>query len=73
MDSFLRTIDDELNDGDDESIFVLQFFRNLIFEKFYARGMCEYSWRMFVRSWRVCIEELNTLPLLLQKFEKWKK
>lgn len=43
MDSFLRTIDDELNDGDDESIFVLQFFRNLIFEKFYARGMCEYS------------------------------
>lgn len=43
MDSFLRTIDDELNDGDDESIFVLQFFRNLIFEKFYSRGMCEYS------------------------------
>lgn len=74
MDSFLRTIDDELNDDDDESyIFVLQFFRNLISEK------------NFMAEWvRVSIpeneySEVDVLMyrrvkyIIIAKYEKWKK
>lgn len=75
MDSFLRTIDDELNDDDDESyIFVLQFFRNLISEKnFMAEWVRvsipenEYSSEVDVLMHR------RVKYIIIAKYEKWKK
>lgn len=75
MDSFLRTIDDELNDDDDESyIFVLQFFRNLISEKNF---MAEWVWVSI--SENEYSSEVDVLMhrrvkyIIIAKYEKWKK
>lgn len=75
MDLFLRTIDDELNDDDDESyILVLQFFRNLISEKnFMAEWVRvsipenEYSSEIDVLMYR------KVKYIIIAKYEKWKK
>lgn len=75
MDSFLRTINDELNDDDDESyILVLQFFRNLISEKnFMAEWVRvsisenEYSSEIDVLMYR------RVKYIIIAKYEKWKK
>lgn len=76
MDSFLRTIDDELNDDDDESyIFVLQFFRNLISEKNF---MAEWVW-MSIPENEYSSEVRDVLMyrrvkyIIIAKYEKWKK
>lgn len=76
MDSFLRTIDDELNDDDDESyIFVLQFFRNLISEKNF---MTEWVW-MSIPENEYSSEVRDVLMyrrvkyIIIAKYEKWKK
>lgn len=75
MDSFLRTIDDELNDDDDESyIFVLQFFRNLISEKNF---MAEWVWVSIPEN--EYSSEVDVLMyrrvkyIIIAKYEKWKK
>lgn len=76
MDSFLRTIDDELNDDDDESyILVLQFFRNLISEKNF---MAEWVW-MSIPENEYSSEVRDVLMyrrvkyIIIAKYEKWKK
>lgn len=75
MDSFLRTIDDELNDDDDESyILVLQFFRNLISEKNF---MAEWVWMSIPEN--EYSSEVDVLMyrrvkyIIIAKYEKWKK
>lgn len=75
MDSFLRTIDDELNDDDDESyILVLQFFRNLISEKNF---MAEWVWVSIPEN--EYSSEVDMLMyrrvkyIIIAKYEKWKK
>lgn len=75
MDSFLRTIDDELNDDDDESyILVLQFFRNLISEKNF---MAEWVWVSIPEN--EYSSEIDVLTyrrvkyIIIAKYEKWKK
>lgn len=75
MDSFLRTIDDELNDDDDESyILVLQFFRNLISEKNF---MAEWVWVSIPEN--EYSSEIDVLMyrrvkyIIIAKYEKWKK
>lgn len=75
MDSFLRTIDDELNDDDDESyILVLQFFRNLISEKNF---MAEWVWMSIPEN--EYSSEIDVLMyrrvkyIIIAKYEKWKK
>lgn len=75
MDSFLRTIDDELNDDDDESyILVLQFFRNLISEKNF---MAEWVWVSIPEN--EYSSEVDVLMhrrvkyIIIAKYEKWKK
>lgn len=76
MDSFLRTIDDELNDDDDESyIFVLQFFRNLISEKNF---MAEWVWvsmkeNEYSSEVRDVLMYRRVKYIIIAKYEKWKK
>lgn len=76
MDSFLRTIDDELNDDDDESyIFVLQFFRNLISEKNF---MAEWIWvsipeNEYSSEVRDVLMYRRVKYIIIAKYEKWKK
>lgn len=76
MDSFLRTIDDELNDDDDDEsyILVLQFFRNLISEKNF---MAEWVWVSIPEN--EYSSEIDVLMyrrvkyIIIAKYEKWKK
>lgn len=76
MDSFLRTIDDELNDDDDESyIFVLQFFRNLVSEKNF---MAEWVWvsipeNEYSSEVRDVLMYRRVKYIIIAKYEKWKK
>lgn len=76
MDSFLRTIDDELNDDDDESyILVLQFFRNLISEKNF---MAEWIWvsipeNEYSSEVRDVLMYRRVKYIIIAKYEKWKK
>lgn len=76
MDSFLRTIDDELNDDDDESyILVLQFFRNLISEKNFMAEWVRVSIpeNEYSSEVRDVLMYRRVKYIIIAKYEKWKK